>query len=738
MHLPPLIIDLAWILALAAITTIIFKWLKQPVVLGYIVAGYLASNHTPILPNISDPADISTWAEIGIVFLLFGLGLEFSFKKLMNVGGSALISALVIVVGMMISGFTVGKFLGWQTTDCVFLGGMLSMSSTTIIIKAFTDLGLRGQKFTGIVFGVLVVEDLFAIILMVILTSLYVGKHVESTMMVWSIVKLLFFLILWFSVGIYLIPTLMKKAKRFLNGETLLIISLGLCLGMVVLANYVGFSSALGAFIMGSILAETVEAKAIDKVTKPIRDLFGAVFFVSVGMLVDPMILVEYWLPVLIITLVVIVGQILFSTVGMLLSGQNLKVSMQSAFSLAQIGEFAFIIATLGVSLGVTSKFLYPIAVAVSVITTFTTPFIMKMAEPTFRRIDHRLPKRFRAIIEQYSSGTVTAATQSDWRILLHHYMRNLIIISVVLSGIVWLLSFYATPFITSHIHNGWGNFVAALFSLLIVAPIIWILTIHKIEPRIFIRLWTNSHFNRGLLISLLLFKTVVALLFVMALLINIYSWRWGAIIGIGLITVIFILFSKRIQRGWVHFEAQFRGNLGGQEHYSLVSAEAKHLHITELKISPESTFVGQRIADARLREKHHITVVSIKRGVRFINIPDSAEQLLPFDEITVVGTDEALRNVSKLIEFHNEDVVPEVANPIVMKQFWLENSPKLIGKTIGNSGIRRDLQCLVIELYRADGTEVEPGPDVVFVKGDTVWFAGEKSKIEKLTSLYK
>lgn len=737
-HLAPLIIDLAWILILAAITTIIFKWLKQPVVLGYIVAGYLVSNHTTFLPNLHDMTNIATWAEIGIIFLLFGLGLEFSFKKLMNVGGSALISAMTIVVGMMASGFTIGKFLDWQTTDCVFLGGMLAMSSTTIIIKAFNDLGLKGQKFTGVVFGVLVVEDLFAIILMVILSSLYVGQKVEGITMAWSVLKLLFFLLTWFGAGIYLIPTMIKKAKRFLSSETLLIISLGLCLGMVVLADYVGFSAALGAFIMGSILAETVEVKAIEKVTQPIRDLFGAVFFVSVGLLVNPAILVEYWIPIIIITMVVVVGQITFATAGMLLSGQTLKVSIQSGFSLAQIGEFAFIIATLGLTLGVTSDFLYPVAVAVSVITTFATPFIMRMALPAYNNINNHLPEKIRRAIEQYSSGTVTAGTHSDWRILLRHYIKNMILLSILLSGLVWLLSYYAIPFIMESIEGHWGELVAVIASLLVIAPMIWGLTLKRIEPKIFIRLWTNSHFNRGFLVSLIALRVFVALLFVMTLFINIYSWKLGAVIGIGTIIIIFLVFSKRIQKGWVHFEKQFRGNLNDSADITKISSDARYLNISKIRISPESDLVGFTIGSLGLREQHHITVVKIKRGVKYINIPDSKVQLLPFDEISVIGTDEAIRSFSKITEFHNQDVQPEVDNPLIMKQFWLSRSPKLIGLTISDSGIRDQFQCLVIGLCRADGTEVEPTSTVCFKRGDTVWFAGEKHRIEQLIKKYQ
>ena len=345
-HLNPLISDLALILGVAGIITLLFKKLKQPVVLGYIVAGFLCSGNF-LLEGVSNVDNVNIWAEIGIIFLLFSLGLEFSFNKLMEVGGPALMTAMVIIAGMMCTGFMAGRMLHWTTTDSIFLGGMLSMSSTTIIIKAFDDLGLRNRKFTGQVFGVLIVEDLFAVVLLVLFSTLYMQKNVEEADIAGRLFKLLFFLVSWFVVAIYLIPSLLRRVRRLLNAETLLVISLGLCLGMVVLANSVGFSSALGAFVMGSVLAGTSEAKAIEKVMAPVKDLFGAVFFVSVGMLVEPPLLWQYMGPILLLTLVVIAGQIFYGTIGFLISGRDLRLSLQSSFSLAQIGEFAFIIAAL-------------------------------------------------------------------------------------------------------------------------------------------------------------------------------------------------------------------------------------------------------------------------------------------------------------------------------------------------------------------------------------------------------
>jgi CPA2 family monovalent cation:H+ antiporter-2 len=379
-HLPTLITDLAFILVAAGIISIVFKWLKQPVVLGYIIAGLLASPQIPFLPTVIDEANIQTWADIGIIFLLFALGLDFSFKKLMHVGVTAFITTLTIVIFMMTLGYITGMFLGWKHMDSLFLGGMLCMSSTMIIIKIFDDFGLKKQKFAGIVLGILIVEDLFAVLLMVLLSTLAISKHFEGTEMLSSIFKLVEFLLFWFLTGIFLIPTFLKKAKKYLNDETLLVVSLGLCFGMVILATEAGFSSALGAFVMGSILAETMEAERIEHLVQPVKNLFGAVFFVSVGMMIDLSILGQYILPIMIISSVVIIGQITFGSLGVLLSGQPLKVAIQSGFSLSQIGEFSYIIAALGLSLGVIAPHLYPIIVAVSVITIFISPYIVKLS----------------------------------------------------------------------------------------------------------------------------------------------------------------------------------------------------------------------------------------------------------------------------------------------------------------------------------------------------------------------
>lgn len=467
-----LVADLALIFISAGIITLIFRWLKQPLILGYILAGFLVGPHFGLFPDVTSVDVVEQWSEIGIIFLLFALGLEFSFKKLMAVGSSALITAGTIFLGMFLCGLGIGTALGWTSMESVFLGGMLSMSSTTIIIKAFDDLGLKKQPFTTVVFGTLVVEDLLAILLMVLLSTFAVSQHFAGKEMLFNLLKLAFFLVLWFLVGIYVIPTLLKKAHKFMNDEMLLILSAGLCFGMVVFASFAGFSSALGAFIMGSILAETIESERIEKSVKSIKDLFGAIFFVSVGMMVNPSIIVQYWKPVLVLTLVVMCGISIFATSGVLLAGKNLKTAVRSGLSMAQIGEFAFIIAALGKSLGVMRDFIYPVIVTVSVITTFTTPYFIKLSEPFSNWLSGHLPQRWVSRIDANSSSSKSVTKQSDWKKLLNIFFIRVVTYSVMLIAIFLLFKIYITPFVSSKFSMlsatllSWINVIITFFAM--------------------------------------------------------------------------------------------------------------------------------------------------------------------------------------------------------------------------------------------------------------------------------
>ena len=320
-ELHPLVKDLALILVVAGVVTLIFKKLKQPLVLGYIVAGFVVSPHMPYTMSVVDKADVQSWADIGVIFLLFSLGLDFSFKKILKMGAAPVIAAITIIFCMMFLGFAVGMSFGWSQMDCIFLAGMLAMSSTTIIYKAFDDMGLRQQHFASLVMSVLILEDILAIVMMVMLSSVARGSNPDGGEMLGSVMRIGFFLILWFIVGISVLPMFLRVTRKLINEETLLVVSLGLCCLMAVISTQVGFSSAFGAFVMGSILAETVEAEKIIKLVEPVKNLFGAIFFVSVGMLVDPAILVEYALPICIIVVTILLGQSIFGSFGYLLSG---------------------------------------------------------------------------------------------------------------------------------------------------------------------------------------------------------------------------------------------------------------------------------------------------------------------------------------------------------------------------------------------------------------------------------
>ena len=493
-QLEPLISDLALILICAGVMTLLFKSLKQPIVLGYIVAGFLASPNMPYMPSISDGHGVHVWSEIGVIFLLFALGLEFSFKKILKMGAAPIVAALAVIFSMMYVGSLAGQLFGWSDMDCIYLGGMLAMSSTTIIFKAFDDMGLRQERFAGLVLSVLIIEDILAIVLMVMLSTLAVSKEFEGTQMLQSILQLGFFLILWFTVGIFLIPLFLRKAKALMNEETLLITALALCFGMVVFASAVGFSAAFGAFVMGSILSETVEAQKIEHLVAPVKNLFGAIFFVSVGMMVDVNLIIEYIVPILCIILAIMPGQTILSTCGFLISGQSLKTAMQCSFSLTQIGEFAFILATLGTSLKVTSDYLYPIVVAVSVFTTFTTPYMIRLAEPAYNVVARILPAKWIAKLES-NAAEGAEETENDemrqlWRTEFKNYIFIMLINSVLCIAIIGLMYHLGAPLIYNLLPEPWSGIVTAFVTLFICSPFIWALLRRGADSKEVDKLW--------------------------------------------------------------------------------------------------------------------------------------------------------------------------------------------------------------------------------------------------------
>ena len=745
-QLTPLISDLALILICAGIMTLIFKKLKQPLVLGYIVAGFICTPHFKFTPSVVDSASIHIWSEIGVIFLLFALGLEFSFKKLMKVGGSAVISACTIIFCMILVGVFVGWTFGWNRMDCIYLGGMLAMSSTTIIYKAFDDMGLRQQRFAGLVLSILILEDILAIVLMVMLSTMAVSQNFEGGEMVYSILKLLFFLILWFVVGIYGIPLFLKRVRKLMSDETLLIVSLALCFGMVYLAALVGFSPAFGAFIMGSILSETIESEHIGKLVSPVKDLFGAIFFVSVGMMVDPAMIVEYKYQILVIVLSVLLGQTIFGTTGVLLSGQPLKTAMQCGFSLTQIGEFAFIIASLGVSLKVTSHFLYPIVVAVSVITTFLTPYMIRLAVPAYNVIDKYMPSRWRRLLDRYSSGASVANHSNNWKKLVIAIIRIVLIYAVLSIAVTALFLHFIVPLATDMLGDLWGRILGAALTIAAIAPFLRAMIMKKNRSEEFKSLWSDSRFNHAPLISIILLRIVIAIGFIVFIIENLFRASAALIVGIAIIVVCAMILSRFLKKQSIVLERTFVRNL----HYKEIQQEYlgekqpeyagrlldRDLHLSDFLIPAESAWAGKTLRELDLGKKYDVHVASIIRGKHRLNIPDGNTCIFPNDLIQVIGTDEQLSLFASVAEkaIHTYDDEDFGKHEMKLKQFVVAKDSPFVGHSIIECGIRNKYHCLVVGIESA-GEDVLRTPQVhmPLKEDDVVWVVGEEDDLNQL-----
>lgn len=745
-QLTPLISDLALILICAGIMTLIFKKLKQPLVLGYIVAGFICTPHFKFTPSVVDSASIHIWSEIGVIFLLFALGLEFSFKKLMKVGGSAVISACTIIFCMILVGVFVGWTFGWNRMDCIYLGGMLAMSSTTIIYKAFDDMGLRQQRFAGLVLSILILEDILAIVLMVMLSTMAVSQNFEGGEMVYSILKLLFFLILWFVVGIYGIPLFLKRVRKLMSDETLLIVSLALCFGMVYLAALVGFSPAFGAFIMGSILSETIESEHIGKLVSPVKDLFGAIFFVSVGMMVDPAMIVEYKYQILVIVLAVLLGQTIFGTTGVLLSGQPLKTAMRCGFSLTQIGEFAFIIASLGVSLKVTSHFLYPIVVAVSVITTFLTPYMIRLAVPAYNVIDKYMPSRWRRLLDRYSSGASVANHSNNWKKLVIAIIRIVLIYAVLSIAVTALFLHFIVPLATDMLGDLWGRILGAVLTIAAIAPFLRAMIMKKNRSEEFKSLWSDSRFNHAPLISIILLRIVIAIGFIVFIIENLFRASAALMVGIAIIVVCAMILSRFLKKQSIVLERTFVRNL----HYKEIQQEYlgekqpeyagrlldRDLHLSDFLIPAESAWAGKTLRELDLGKKYDVHVASIIRGKHRLNIPDGNTCIFPNDLIQVIGTDEQLSLFALVAEkaIHTYDDEDFGKHEMKLKQFVVAKDSPFVGHSIIECGIRNKYHCLVVGIESA-GEDVLRTPQVhmPLKEDDVVWVVGEEDDLNQL-----
>ena len=747
-EIPYLVKDLALILMVAGIVTIIFKKLKQPLVLGYIVAGFLVSPHMPYTMSVIDESDIKTWADIGVIFTLFSLGLDFSFKKIVKMGASPIIATVVIVFSMMMLGISVGHGFGWSKMDCIFLGGMLAMSSTTIIYKAFDDMGLRQQKFAGMVMSVLILEDILAIVMMVMLSAIAGGSNPDGEQMLGSIVKIGFFLVLWFIVGIFAIPWFLRSVRKLVNNETLLIVALGLCCGMAVLSTKVGFSSAFGAFVMGSILAETVEAEKIIKLVEPVKNLFGAIFFVSVGMLVDPKILVEYALPILALVCTILVGQAILGTLGFMLGGESLKSAMRCGFSMSQIGEFSFIIASLGLSLGVISNFLYPVVVAVSVITTFLTPYMIRLATPTYLVMEKHLPDKLINVLNHFAMSHPSTTQQSKWKSLLKQMTINTVAYSILSAAVITLMFTFVLPFMRS-LFPGWrlhwyANALTGLLTIIIIAPFLRAIVMKKNHSNEWRRLWVESSINRIPLLFTIFVRFVIALGFIFYICNYLTRFTNALMIIIGVMVVSLMIASRWTKKRSIKMERVFIHNLRSRDIMAQVNGEKKPLyeghlldrdiHISEFEVPVDSTWGGKSLQQLHLRQRFGIDMSSIMRGSQRLNIPNGETIIFPGDKLQVIGNDEQLQKFATSIA---QDIYPEdleiEKREMKLRQLIISSKSEFCGKSLIESGIRDKYNCMVVGLEEGQENLTKIAPSYVFQKGDILWIVGEESDLQKI-----
>ena len=758
-HLPTIITDLAMILLVAGVTTILFKKINQPLVLGYIIAGFITGPNFVFFPTIADKVNVQAWSEIGVIFLLFALGLEFSFYKLKKVGSTAFVSTAVIIVSMLFVGYGVGQLLGWTHMDSIFLGGMLSMSSTAIIIKAFDDLQLREKSFTEVVFGVLIVEDIAGIAMMVILATIAVATSGISTVeLALSVGRLVFFLVLWFVAGMYLIPTFFKKAQKLMTDETLVVVSIGLCLGMVYLATSLGFSSALGAFIMGSLIAEAPNAEHIEHLVSPIKDLFGAVFFVSVGMMVNPALLLDYAVPVAVLVATTILGQLFFSTCGVLAAGQKLHTAVLCGFSLTQIGEFSFILATLGMNLGVTSDFLYPIIVAVSVITTFTTPFFINAAEPAYAKLVSILPQRFLDWLERYTDNNDIKGDQ-DWKNLLTDYVLHMVIYATLLFAIMLGSSLYLLPYLQDNLQLPYANFIAAAATFLVMAPLLRAILVNRAgSAELFSILWFKRRANHLPLMILILGKVLLAscsLYFIFNDLMGIHGiLAFGAII----VAVYFIASSDWLMGEYLRIESRFLVNLNEKhmrKHREAQGGEQGHwfdeeLYLAYYKVADNSPIIGKTMKQLAVRQYYGCNVLQIRTPQATIDMPGGEVMVTKGANLLLIGSASQLKIMdAAIIQRHLE--LHRLWGPVTMRQFMLEDhayapeqqflslaitidkhSP-ILGTSLKAADLRQKWSCLVIGLERGAFTITNPNVSLVFEENDLLWVLGKQKMMNTL-----
>ena len=744
--MPSLITDLAIMLLTAGVVAVIFRRFKQPLVLGYILAGFLVGQYMPYFFTVADAHSIETWSEIGIIILMFSLGLEFNLHKLASVGSTAIITALTEVLGMLVVGYLVGQALGWGMMDSIFLGGMLSMSSTTIIIKAFDELGVTKEKFAQLVFGTLVIEDIAGIFMMVILSTVSISKNISGGALALQLGLLVLYLALWLILGIYILPTLLRKAADFMNNEVLLLVSLGICFGMVLLAEHLGFSAALGAFLAGSLLAGTIHAERVEHLTSGIKDLFGSIFFLSVGMLIDPAMLIKYAGPILIITVVTIIGKLTISALGVLLSGQPLKTAVQCGSSLAQIGEFAFIIASLGMSLGVIADYAYPIVVAVSVITTLTTPTCIKGADKLYAACVRILPDKLANKLDRYTEEDISENDRdSDWGNYLRRYVKVSALYSVLMIGVVMISRLLVLPILLeTPMDPAIVRIVTTALCLMGIALFIRpMLDLHSTEYTI---LWVKNRLFHLPLITLTALRVMVIVVMIFIPLQTIVNIKAVWLLPLIVAAIFLINRSGWLSSAYISAEAQFMANFNERILHRETDDDSTEwlddkLLVQQFECSAEQE--GKTLKQLAWGKMFSVNVIKIVRGKKHMNMPSGDLTLLAGDRIYAIGKSEDLRSLRMAMGMSKTEALPtlhrfvqEQTDPVTAVYAFplpVAKDSHLQGKSIKSSRLRENYDCMVLGLQRNKLPILQPDVNMTFQTDDLVWVLGTQRMAEQL-----
>jgi len=715
MHLPPLIQDLSIILIVAGAMSFICQKLKQPVVLGYLIAGVIVGPYTPPIELIKDIPNIHTLAELGVIFLMFALGLEFSFKKLLSVGMTAVVAASLEVLFFLIVGYAIGSWgFGWSEMDSIFLGAMLSISSTTIIIKALEELKLKTHRFASLVFGILIVEDLLAILMLVGLTTIASTGDFSPVSMAEATLHLLIAVTGWFLIGYFFVPRLMTMILKNGSEEMLTLVAVGLCLFLVAIAAYFGYSAALGAFIMGSILAESRALHQIETLMSPIKNLFGAIFFVSIGMLIDPQTIWAEKEIILLLTLVTMIGKVFIIFFGSMISGQSLKNSVQVGCSLAQIGEFSFIIANLGMSLNVIDPKLYPIAVSVSLITTFFTPYLIKHSSWIAEGIEAKLPQKFKENLSGYAIWSEHRGEESQkWTSLTPMLVRFL------LNGVIVTLIF---NFAFEKLLNYMSEQLTWVVAFLLSTPFLWgmVFTSKKNQQK--------NEFNNVVAILLLPLLTFLWLVVLSANYISVFYVL--VVVSLFLLGVYFALF-RRLEASYKWIESKFLKTFE-KKHGKFSNLAPWDYHLTQLHVDPNSKIISQTLLQANLRNRFGINIVAIQRGHRSIVAPKPSELIHPYDELVILGTDEQIDLLR--LEIESEEMSKPYSQPqYLLRPFKISPESELSNRSIRESELREKYHSMVVGIERENQKMINPDTDLKILPEDIIWIVGEKEMLTLL-----